>query len=199
MGYLTEKLFKQVHRLAQERGRSYFFAGSVRQIEGDAWRASARVQGASLYEVGISSEDDFLDVKCSCPYFDRELQTCKHIWAALMAAERQGLLKGAASRKSLQIFEAIEESEPDDGAFKITEDRRNRQGVIKPVALVKPARSEWKPLLQSLRSAMTSAENHEEMAPAPDRQLFFRSDADCTLDSQHRIMQVPRRVRLLLS
>src|SRR5438094_551656 len=107
MGYLTEKLFKQVHRVAQERGRSYFFNGSVKKIEGTAWRASAKVQGSTLYDVIIASDDDFLDVQCSCPYFDKELETCKHIWAALLAAERQGLLKGPGGKKSLQIFESF--------------------------------------------------------------------------------------------
>jgi uncharacterized Zn finger protein len=80
MGYLTEKLLDQVNHLAQERGRSYFFNGWVKRIDGDAWRVNAKVQGASLYDVGVAFEDDFLDVSCSCPFFDRELETCKHIW-----------------------------------------------------------------------------------------------------------------------
>ena len=79
MGYLIEKLFKQVNHIAQERGRSYFFNGRVKRIEGDVWRANAKVQGSSLYDVRIGFEDDFLDVQCSCPFLERDLETCKHI------------------------------------------------------------------------------------------------------------------------
>lgn len=197
MGYLTEKLFKQVHRVAQERGRSYFFAGSVKRIEGDAWRANAKVQGSSLYEVRITSEDDFLDVKCSCPYFERALETCKHIWAALLAAERQELLKGPASKKSLQLFESIDDGEfDDDGSVEFVDSvRREPQVQRKPTTLAKPARSEWKRLLQSLRTAMAAGEHESGNASSPDRQLFYLIDIDYTQDAQHLVVEVARRER----
>ena len=196
MGYLTEKLFKQVHRVAQERGRSYFFAGSVKRIEGDAWRAKAKVQGSSLYDVKITSEDDFLDVKCSCPYFERELETCKHIWAAFLAAEREDLLKGPASRKSLQLFESIDEGEDDDGGAQLINGlRREPQVQRKPTTLAKPARSEWKQVLQSLRTAMASPEYPSGEGSSPDRQLFYIIDADYTLDAQNLVVEVVRRER----
>ena len=195
MGYLTDKIFKQVHRVAQERGRSYFFAGSVKRIEGDAWRATATVQGSSLYDVSIASEDDFLDVKCSCPYFDRELETCKHIWAALLAAERQGLLKGPASKKSLQIFESIDgEGDGEAGVQLFNDARREFQTQREPPAA---ARSEWRRLLQSLRSAMASTELRSGDEASPDRQLFYLIDADYTLGSEQMVVEVARRERKL--
>src|SRR3990172_11404448 len=111
MGYMSEKIFKQVDRLSRERGRSYFVSGAVKRIEGDAWRVAARVQGSHLYGVRIAFADNFLDVNCSCPFFDRDLVTCKHIWAAVLAAEREGFLKGPASRPSLELIETYDGDE----------------------------------------------------------------------------------------
>ncbi|HWX76710.1 MAG TPA: SWIM zinc finger family protein, partial [Candidatus Acidoferrales bacterium] len=146
----------------------------MKRIEGDAWRAKAKVQGSTLYDVRITSEDDFLDVKCSCPYFERELETCKHIWAAFLAAERAELLKGPASRKSLQLFESIDEGEDDDGDAQLINGlRREPQVQRKPTTLAKPARSEWKQVLQSLRTAMASPEYPSGEGSSPDRQLFY--------------------------
>ena len=196
MGYLTEKLFKQVNRIAQERGRSYFFNGSVKRIEGDARRADAKVQGSRLYDVWIASEDDFLDVKCSCPFFDRELETCKHIWAALLAAERDGLLKAPGSRKSLIIFESFGVGEDGEDDSQLVGDAgRELQARRNSEAPHKPSLSEWKRHLQALRSAMASPENRAGDAPAPDRQLLYLIDADYTLDTQRLVVEVARRER----
>src|SRR3989337_713169 len=122
MGYLSEKVFNQVDRLSRERGRSYFVGGAVKRIEGDAWRVDARVQGSHLYGVRIAFADDFLEVNCSCPFFDRDLVTCKHIWAAVLAAEREGFLKGPASRAELDLIETYDGD--DEFADEIGQDRR---------------------------------------------------------------------------
>lgn len=176
----------------------YFFAGSVKRIEGDAWRANATVQGSSLYDVRIASDDDFLDVNCSCPYFARELETCKHIWAAFLAAEREGILKGPASKKSLQIFESFDEGEEGGNGVQVVDEvRRGSRTQTKPAASPGPPRSGWKQLIQSVRSAMASAEHRPVSARAPERELFYLVDADYTLDSQQVVIEVARRERKL--
>src|ERR1043166_3292277 len=193
MGYLTEKLSIQVHHIAQERGRSYFFNGSVKQVEGNEWRVTAKVQGSALYNVIIASEDDFLDVQCSCPYFDKELETCKHIWAALLAAERQGLLKGAASKRSLQIFESFNaDGDDNDDAGDVR--RPQRDGKISPLSR-HPEVPEWQRVLQLLRTSMGAAENRSGTASAPERQLFYLINADDSLDTGHLVIEVTRRER----
>ena len=196
MGYLTEKLYKQVHRFTQERGRSYFFAGSVKRIEGDAWDVNAKVQGSSLYDVRIVSEDEFLDVKCSCPYFEKELETCKHIWAVFLAAEREGLLKGPANRKSLQLFEALGEGEDDgDGSDQLLSDVRRPFPLQTPGTPAKPARYEWKRVLQALRANMASPENQAGEESTSDRQYFYLIDADLAFDTDNLVVEIARRER----
>ncbi len=186
MGYLTEKLFKQVNRTAQERGRSYFVSGRVRRIDGDARRAHAEVQGKSVYDVDIAFEDDFLDVQCSCPFFDGELETCKHIWAALLAAERQGLLMAPGSRKTLKIFESFEMDE--DGNH---DDQSPDTAIFRRL----PPAPDWRHHLRVLRNNMESAA--APPAARAERELFYCIDAGCTLDRQRLIVELVHRERKL--
>ena len=188
MGYLTEKLFKQVNHAAQERGRLYFANGRVKRIDGDARRANAKVQGASVYDVQIAFEDDFLDVQCSCPFFDRELETCKHIWAALLAAERQGLLMAPGSRKSLKIFESFEVDEDGNQDDPFPGDTATFQ---------RPPPPDWRHHLRTLRSDMESA---AACPPAParaERELLYCIEAGNTLERQRLIVEVAQRERKL--
>jgi hypothetical protein len=198
MGYLTEKLFAQVNRIAQERGRLYFFSGSVKRITGDSWRANAMVQGSSLYDVKIVFEDDFLDVQCSCPFFDREFETCKHIWAALLAAERQGLLKVPGSRRSLRLFESRELGEDEDDDSRMVHDIGEGSSIERTSGTFhKPSRPDWKHHLQMLRSAMESAAARPRASSHAERELFYCIDAGNTLERQRLIVEVAQRERKL--
>ena len=91
-GSLTARFFNQVDRLSQERGRRYFLRGAVSFIEGSNTSIHAGVQGTRLYDVDISIDKRVIDASCTCPFFERELDPCKHIWAALLAAEQSGFL-----------------------------------------------------------------------------------------------------------
>ena len=109
MGYLTEELSDEIGRLSQQRGRQYFLSGAVKRIKGDALSINAVVQGTIQYDVTISNVDGFLDYSCTCPYFERDFEPCKHIWAACLAAEQQGFLKGAGDFASPDFSVAIPE------------------------------------------------------------------------------------------
>jgi len=147
MGYLTEELSDEVGRLSQQRGRQYFLSGAVKRIKGDALSINAVVQGTIQYDVTISNVDGFLDYSCTCPYFERDFEPCKHIWAACLAAEQKGYLKGENDIASPDFSAAIP-----DVFF--------RKTYPKP-ALVKktPATSGWRKQLQPLLAKMGADEN----------------------------------------
>src|SRR4029077_19824186 len=92
MGYVTDELSAETGRLTQQRGRDYFQRGRVREITGDATSMDATVVGSDRYEVELSIIAGGLDYSCSCPYFVRDFDVCKHIWAAALAAEQRGFL-----------------------------------------------------------------------------------------------------------
>src|SRR3970282_1601178 len=109
MGYLTEQIADEVGRLSQERGRQYYIRGAVKKIDGDGTSVNAVVQGTMRYHVEIMSLDDFLDYSCSCPYFERDLEPCKHIWATCLAAEQKGYLKDIGVDREPDGFPAARE------------------------------------------------------------------------------------------
>ena len=48
----------------------------------------ASVRGTRLYDVSLTLDDDRLIVDCACPFFQQSIEPCKHIWAAILAADR---------------------------------------------------------------------------------------------------------------
>src|SRR5919106_1863347 len=151
MGYLTEQIADETSRLTQERGRRYFTGGAVRRIAGDAFEITAVVQGTMAYHVKISTVDDFLDYSCSCPYFERDFDLCKHIWAVCLAAERKGLLQGAGSNERFEKAPAA----------------ISRNAYSKPALAKKPPPApDWKRQLQPLLAKMQADESQSRLATA---------------------------------
>ena len=48
----------------------------------------ASVRGTRLYDISLTLDDDRLIVDCTCPFFQQSIEPCKHIWAAILAADR---------------------------------------------------------------------------------------------------------------
>ncbi len=77
---------------SRHRGESYFWSRRVTNpaVEGNTFRA--RVIGTRVYDVELRLEDQRLSIECTCPQFVDHVSPCKHIWAAILAAdERQAL------------------------------------------------------------------------------------------------------------
>ena len=102
MSFLSH-LTEQVAAPTRKRGANYFLQRRVRNLEGDDYEISATVSGTSAYDVEAYRDDDALVVYCSCPFFESNHQTCKHIWAALLAADRKGMLEGDGTTDGLYI------------------------------------------------------------------------------------------------
>ena len=103
MGYLTEQIADEVGRLTQDRGRQYFLRGAVESIDGDNFSVRAVVQGTIRYTVEIKSIDEFIDYSCNCPFFERDFEACKHIWATALKAEQHGYLRGRDGLPSVAL------------------------------------------------------------------------------------------------
>src|SRR5512140_443291 len=78
-------------RNSRVRGGAYAADGRARirvKPQNGTGRLEAEVAGSDVYRVVLQDGDDTLDVLCECPYFDREGELCKHIWATLLEAVR---------------------------------------------------------------------------------------------------------------
>jgi superfamily II DNA or RNA helicase len=94
--YISRQFSKLFGTGLRTRGQEYFATGAVQIDEGDDTHVIATVTGARDYHVELNVKGAKLAVTCSCPFFvDNE--SCKHIWAVILEAERRELLGGGTT------------------------------------------------------------------------------------------------------
>lgn len=88
-----------IHELEQfipsgslSKGRYYFRSGAVQIGAVSADRVEAMVRGGGLYSVEVYLDVETVVASCTCPHYDGG-HLCKHIWAAILAAESKGHLR----------------------------------------------------------------------------------------------------------
>ena len=91
-----KSLIPRVSARTRAKGTDYFRSGGVIEIGGGEWSAHAIVRGTRDYRVDLLRESgtDRFTASCECPYYTDRGEVCKHIWAALLEADRRGLLGG---------------------------------------------------------------------------------------------------------
>lgn len=99
---LSARLADYFEPAVRRRGQVYHLQGLVRIQHGSASKVEARVHGSRIYDVSLEWNDGTLSGRCDCPYFDSE-GPCKHLWAAILAAEARGYLSAAASAPNLSL------------------------------------------------------------------------------------------------
>ena len=80
----------------RERGRAYFQAGQVKLLvcrAGGWWRRWSPGRRITSTWSPCAREDASLWVFCSCPFFESG-EPCKHVWAAVLAADDRKALRG---------------------------------------------------------------------------------------------------------
>src|SRR4051794_17346999 len=77
----------------RQRGVDYFRNGLVQVKESGPSSVKAVVIGSSPYDVRLTRVKQWLRASCSCPYFE-DHQTCKHVWATILAADTKHALRG---------------------------------------------------------------------------------------------------------
>jgi hypothetical protein len=180
MGYLTEQIVDEVGRLSQERGRQYYLRGAVKQITGDSTSVNAVVQGTMRYNVEIVSIDDFLDYSCSCPYFERDLEPCKHIWATCLAAEQRGYLRGIGDHREGDRFPSHRES-------------FLRTPAAKP-ASVKDLPT-WKRQLAPLLNSLEAQESRNRFSAPAEREFLYVIDTEDAQFAERLGVEIVQRER----
>ena len=182
MGYLTDELSDRVGQLTKQRGRSYFLGGAVRLTGADESHVSATVQGSQKYEVEIFVATTFLDASCTCPFYERDFETCKHIWATALAAEQKGYLRDSVDFDGAEVFEAPAEPIP--------------QKTGQRAATTKhPAPPSWQQQLQPLLATMKAEENRSRYASRPERELVYLIDVHDTLEYERLTVQIAQHDR----
>jgi SWIM zinc finger len=131
----------------QDRGANYFRTGRVHIDSTSASRVVAIVRGSSRYRVELERQGRKIHASCTCPYFDVDL--CKHIWAVILATEKQQLLHGKGLElvhRSIEDDDLDDESDENDGDdYRDYDEDEDRQEVSR---YPPPVRARARPLAQ---------------------------------------------------
>ena len=92
-------LARYFHTTIRERGYQYFRQKRVRIGFGSASEVSAEVRGSEDYLLLMQWTGERLEVFCGCIYFIDKGQPCKHLWAAILAADAEQHLSAVATAK----------------------------------------------------------------------------------------------------
>ena len=113
---LASRLAFQIDKRVQMRGAEIFQSRAVRVSEESPRHLNALVMGGRPYQVEISHDEGRLLVFCECPYFT-EYGQCKHVWAAILEADRRGALADALSAKYLTLDDGSDLDDDEDDPF----------------------------------------------------------------------------------
>ena len=128
----------------------------------------ARVQGTDLYDVRISKYEGGLEVWCDCIAFE-DYGPCKHLWAAVVAAEQRGALAGVTQISFLQ-----KEHKGDLGDDPIyTVQLPSALGPPRPVVVPSPVNvPAWQDYLGDVERSLKSADLRRKARPRPTEILY---------------------------
>jgi superfamily II DNA or RNA helicase len=179
---LTAQLASHFDGAIQHRGANYFRTGRVRIDSTSASRVVAVVRGSSRYRVELEREGRKIHASCTCPYFDVDF--CKHIWAVILAAEKQQLLQGKGLElvhRSIDDDDLDDESDEYDGDdYRDYDEDEDRQEVSRYPAPVRVRRSARppaphppsKPKAQSWRKQMAGLLSKPPSAYWPSSEVW---------------------------
>src|SRR5262249_16320043 len=191
---LSSSLATDFSSQVRSRGFGYYSSGAVRIKKGSDFEVEARVQGARDYEVEIACEDEQVNLWCDCPFFE-STGPCKHLWAAILAAEAKGYLKAAANFGPKQAFYDLpellfddEEPEEDDVSY---EARRPPFPPPSKPALYRPQPRQpgWREHLEEIAGAAIST---NETWPR-ERQLLYVVDVPTSVARANLIVKLLTR------
>src|SRR3954468_6631133 len=178
-----KSLIPRVSGRTRAKGADYSRSGAVIEIGGGEWSAHAIVRGTRDYRVELRRESGTggFSAPCECPYYTDRGEVCKHIWAALLEAERRELLAGDAP----VLPDATLEAEYGPPAHEHV--ARARQGGA--------ARPLWERFLHELQRDVVSAERAKPAPRFGNGELIYSIDVDHTLQGLGTVINVLFRQR----
>ncbi|HEY0511647.1 MAG TPA: DEAD/DEAH box helicase [Thermoanaerobaculia bacterium] len=164
---LSSTLARFVDWRVRDRGREYYKMGQVDVMDSSAEWISAIVTGSAEYDVSLTARSGTLWASCSCPFFDRG-EPCKHVWAAVLAADEMGGLRDALGHPPTKLVAAFSEAEAPEP--------------------FRPAPPTWRDTLGQL--ALRSISDPAPAARMDGREILYLLDVPATLKSRQLTVRV---------
>ena len=120
---------------------------------------------------------------CDCPYFQDRFHVCKHIWAAVLAADSRGLLPPADSQSWIEPVDVP--AERDDV---VTGDSASSAAGV-------PRPESWELFLEDVARQLDATDAMRPAARYANTQLLYVLDRDSTLGGNGIAIQVVGRQR----
>ncbi len=164
-------LISRVSGRTRAKGTDYFRSGGVIEMGGGEWSAHAIVRGTRDYRVELRRESgtDRFTGSCECPYYTDRGEVCKHIWAALLEADRRGLLAGDGTTQPDATLEPEYRPTTDEAA------------IPEASAARATARPAWERFLSELQRDVVAAERARPAPRFSNGELIYSIDVRETL------------------
>src|SRR5918999_3220747 len=207
---LASALTPYINSKVRKRGVHYFNAGRVRVSSCGPEAALAVVTGSSLYEVTLIRAGKVLQATCSCPFSDRG-EPCKHVWAALLAVDARGGLRGRDGtlpqrlvvEASEEAWDADDEDQDlaglEDEGFADEEFQEDlweappQYSPVRPQAVSRaPSVPTWRETIDRLAGAGRRAEPPKV---GQDKEILYVLDLPRSLSSQELALELSTRKR----
>jgi hypothetical protein len=187
---LASALDRFVNPKVRRRGVHYFRGRTVRLTACGPERAEAVVAGSSEYDVSLRRDSEALRASCSCPFSGRG-ETCKHIWAAILAVDAKGGLRGSQGVLPQKLVTSAPEEEGARGRKDKDDDapRKPARPMPPPVSTARPAPRPpaWR---EALRQLAVAAPPLSVPTGSSTRELLYLLDVPQTLKSQQLILDL---------
>jgi superfamily II DNA or RNA helicase len=182
---LASKLAFQFERRLQFKGLDLFHARAVRIAEANQAHLFGEVQGSSRYPIRITHEGDRLSVYCACAYFT-DFGRCKHLWAAVLEADRRGVLGEATKGGALRLCRDTDLDDDDPGEL-----------TPRDIPLPRPQPPRTPPWQEYLTDIRRSLDEKKLKAPSwpPDFEILYLLDPSASKVAGALVLELSFRSR----
>jgi superfamily II DNA or RNA helicase len=187
---LSARLARQFSSGVRARGEDCFFRRVVHIDHGSAAELDGYARGSRRYDISLSWEEPFLFVSCDCPYFESEGR-CKHLWAAVLEAEKHTYLSDVARAREVILQDADPDLEEDEEDIEIDDDEDSFV-LTPPRAAAPPEPPAWRKHLATVTSfASQAAEPREKWAAK--KQIVYQIDVRASIAANGLVLVLGSR------
>jgi superfamily II DNA or RNA helicase len=198
---VSESIGQTISHTSRVRGSSYFRSGAVRSLSIENGIIQAVVRGTVSYTVWLETGDALIRTSCTCPYFVDHMDTCKHIFAVILAAEAQSipLVSPGVRPEDVEIEPLVPDDDDDlPGDDDNEEEDEDGWRLIPPrMPAAKPAppvrTPAWKQLLTTVSADVQTPPAGR--ARITSGQLIFVIDAAASVASNALVLELMTRDR----
>jgi len=202
---LSTKFEEEFTHRAREEGEKIFNGGNIELDDSEPEWAS--FTAAPAYTTYLGREKGAVKYACECEQYLRAGAPCKHVWAALLLADRRGLTEQWETNRVLDFLPEDEELFTDErgDATDVLAVPGGSGHAAQALARLQRMRSgrkahrsaaAWKQTLSQLREAMKVKEQAVAASTWPaGRELLYVVDVERTLEGGGLVIEVDQRER----